>query len=453
MARYTPRTTVKYSEYRAQRSAGECMVSLLAGADSESPDMNDRTMTTLSSVLHELEKAEPRSRTAVLESLRRERGATLVDLAQELLGMTAEDALPNRADRFERLLDNGAGAQGSVTIARDKLLCRLVALKSFPEGGVESGYGLAWREAVGMSMVSHPTIPSVYDLIPFAEGYTLVTSAAADSLDPEAPHRGIGLPLPTFSSDTSDKVRHPENLDEILAWMIQIGEGLEACHAVGVFHRDVKPANIVISELGRAFLVDFGVSLAARLDGAEQLDYPGTLDWMAPEVASRTLPPRDDTSLRLADIYSFGATLYTLIAGHPPHWDRTHWVGIPSIATTQAINRTLLEELTRDERSQLDQVRLARAVERPTPLDDISCAFPGDPDLVRIVEQCMTAEPRDRLPSMERVLEELRARRSRVPLRTQSISVQLRYAWHGTSWPLRVFLGVWMLLTLALAIA
>ena len=92
----------------------------------------------------------------------------------------------------------------------------------------------------------------------------------------------------------------PLPFERVLEIGIRIAEALHAAHAVGVTHRDVKPANILLDEHGDACLTDFGVL------GHDPLP------WTAPEVISS-----GDHSVR-ADVFSLGATLWHLLVGHSP---------------------------------------------------------------------------------------------------------------------------------------
>lgn len=94
----------------------------------------------------------------------------------------------------------------------------------------------------------------------------------------------------------------------------RIADALAAAHARGVLHRDVKPANIMIDDYGNAGLADFGLAAlpdhGLEHDGIEAI----TPAYAPPEVFHRKTPTE------YGDVYSLAATLYALLAGHPPRW-------------------------------------------------------------------------------------------------------------------------------------
>jgi serine/threonine-protein kinase len=101
---------------------------------------------------------------------------------------------------------------------------------------------------------------------------------------------------------------------------VEVARGLAAAAAAGLVHRDIKPANLLVDRHGRVKILDLGIvrlpgeDTLPRLDSGEGSDVIlGTLDYLAPEQAvdSSTVDAR-------ADVYSLGATLYFLLAGHPP---------------------------------------------------------------------------------------------------------------------------------------
>ncbi len=96
----------------------------------------------------------------------------------------------------------------------------------------------------------------------------------------------------------------------------KIADALADAHALGVVHRDVKPANILCSSFGEPALADFGLAVLV-----ENRDESMTLETLTPAYAPREMfRPRTPPS-SAADIYSLCATLYALLAGKPPRWE------------------------------------------------------------------------------------------------------------------------------------
>ncbi len=96
--------------------------------------------------------------------------------------------------------------------------------------------------------------------------------------------------------------------------MIDVGDALAYVHSQGVVHRDIKPENIIINSAGDAKLIDF--ALASRYDIISRMfvrrKVQGTRSYMAPEqILGKAVDNR-------ADIYSYGATIFEMVVGHPP---------------------------------------------------------------------------------------------------------------------------------------
>lgn len=105
---------------------------------------------------------------------------------------------------------------------------------------------------------------------------------------------------------------NPElTVDHVMHTGAVIGHALQVAHAAGILHRDLKPANILVDRYGEPALSDFGISTVMRSDESSSI-YGFSAEHAAPEIfeEARATPA--------ADVYSLGATLFTLIAGHPP---------------------------------------------------------------------------------------------------------------------------------------
>jgi serine/threonine-protein kinase len=153
-------------------------------------------------------------------------------------------------------------------------------------------------EARAMARVRHPSILTIYDVGETENGpYVVMDLAPGGALDEKLNDTG---PLPP---------------KQALTWMIQILEGLDAAHAEGVVHRDVKPSNLLLDESGNALLADFGIAmLADDLDRHTRTGITmGSVSYMAPE---QRLDARAVDAT--ADIYAAGCTLYNLLTMATP---------------------------------------------------------------------------------------------------------------------------------------
>ncbi|HVP44139.1 MAG TPA: protein kinase [Terriglobales bacterium] len=211
----------------------------------------------------------------------------------------------------------GGGGMGVVFEAEDVKLGRRVALKFLSEDMERDPAALErfQREARSASALSHPNICTIYEIDEYDHRHFM----AMELLEGEPLDRRIaGRPLP---------------LDPLLDLAIQIADALDAAHAKGIVHRDVKPGNIFIAPQNRAKVLDFGLAkltpkAVAGLVGAtaapaavptiasEHLTSPGsavgTIAYMSPEQA------RGEELDRRTDLFSFGAVLYEMATGVLP---------------------------------------------------------------------------------------------------------------------------------------
>lgn len=196
--------------------------------------------------------------------------------------------------RFEVRSTLGRGAHGVVYRAFDRETHREVALKTVSEPNPEHAY-LLRTEFRALAQITHPNLIALYDLVSFGattfftmeliEGETLAARIA------RAPHR-----------------LERRELTELASGLIA---ALDALHAQGRIHRDVKPSNIMITS-GRVVLVDLGLSMELRLLARTRAGFAGTLLYMAPEQAwGRAIS-------QSADVYSAAAVLWEALTGSPP---------------------------------------------------------------------------------------------------------------------------------------
>lgn len=202
-----------------------------------------------------------------------------------------------RVGDFEILEEIGSGGMGKVYRARQSSLQREVALKILREDFSDSDGGRArmQREALVTAALDHENIVPIY-----------ATGQDGDRIY-IAMRLVRGLPL--------DRQALPLDPMRTASIGIAVARALQAAHEVGVLHRDVKPANILL-ERDTPYVVDFGLARLAR--PTTQLTRgnaaPGTLAYMAPEILRERAPVFDPR----VDVYGLGATLYETLCGHPP---------------------------------------------------------------------------------------------------------------------------------------
>lgn len=212
------------------------------------------------------------------------------------------EARPARLGRYQIVEEIGKGAMGVVYLARDPLIGRLVALKTFrisdpSDQELADARERFIREAQSAGILSHPNIVTIHDVVEASdEGATIIAMEYV---------RG---------TDLKELIRRDEPLDlnDVADLIWQVAEALEYAHSKGVVHRDIKPANILITGDGRVKLTDFGIARlnTSNLTHAGQL--LGTPNYMAPEQI-RGL----DVDHR-ADIFSLGVVLYEMLCRQKP---------------------------------------------------------------------------------------------------------------------------------------
>ncbi|MBN2550250.1 MAG: protein kinase [Anaerolineales bacterium] len=225
------------------------------------------------------------------------------------MSLTTGQIINNRY-RIVSLL--GQGGMGAVYRAWDLNLKMPIALKENLEASQEAQNQFS-HEASILAHLSHPNLPRVMDYfsIPDQGQYLVMDFVEGEDLQSMLDRLGV----------------LPET--QVLSWVAQICEALEYLHAQNppIIHRDIKPANIKIRPDGRAMLVDFGI---AKIYNASLATTVG-----AKAVTPGFSPPEQygggRTDVR-SDIYSLGATLYTLLTGQvlPESVHRAAGSAIPS---------------------------------------------------------------------------------------------------------------------------
>jgi serine/threonine protein kinase len=191
----------------------------------------------------------------------------------------------------------GEGGMGVVYEAEDTKLKRTVALKFLPPELARDAQAKARfiQEARAAAALDHPNICAVYE-IGEAEGKTY-----------------IAMPIVRGGSLKEKIAAGPIALEEALEIASQVAEGLKEAHERGIIHRDIKPANVMLTHKGQAKIMDFGLAkLTGNADVTRTLGVTGTVAYMSPEQAL------GETVDQRTDIWSFGATLYEMLAGVMP---------------------------------------------------------------------------------------------------------------------------------------
>ena len=202
-----------------------------------------------------------------------------------------------------RLLERiGSGGMGVVWLARDEVLRRRVAVKELHHGWgssdrtVAEGRERSLREARAAAALHHPNIVAVYDTVEHdGRPWIVMELVAGRSLKEIVVEDG---PLP---------------VERTVGIGLQLLSALQAAHAAGITHRDVKPANVLICDGDVVRLTDFGL---ATMPDAETLTETGvvlgTPGYLAPEQANGQTPGPP------ADVFGLGATLYYAVEGVGP---------------------------------------------------------------------------------------------------------------------------------------
>jgi serine/threonine protein kinase len=207
------------------------------------------------------------------------------------------------AGRYRLMESVGSGGMGIVWRAKDERLERTVAIKQLltrpglSEDQAEDIRRRAMREARTAARLQHRNAIALFDVAEHdGDPWLVMEFLRSHSLSKVLAERGS---LPHL---------------EVAKIGAQVASALAAAHAVGIVHRDVKPANVLIEESGLVKITDFGISRTLEDDGTVTQTgmLAGTPAYLAPEVARGKAPGR------ASDVFSLGATLYHAVEGSPP---------------------------------------------------------------------------------------------------------------------------------------
>jgi len=249
--------------------------------------------------------------------------------------------------RYEIQRRLGRGGMGTVYVAHDPVLGRMVAIKMFAgDLDVPDASERFAREARAAAALSHPNIVTVFDFGEFASQPYIVMEY---------------VPGETMANLIRRKV--PVTIAEKLRWMEELCAGAGYAHQMSLVHRDLKPANLMIDRSGRVKILDFGIArmLGIASNTAVMIGTPG---YMAPEQI--TGEPVDHRS----DQFSIGVVLYELLAYAEP---------FPGDTLPMITHRIVHEE--------------------PTPLEQLVPDV--HPDIIAIVRQAMRKRGAERFKDAE----------------------------------------------------
>jgi len=220
------------------------------------------------------------------------------DVTKTLL--TAKESLKKGstvAERYTIIEELGRGGMGVVYKAEDAKLKRAVALKLLPPEliHIPEVNERFMREAQAAAALDHPNICTVYEFDK-AEGTSFISMAYIEGQSVKKKIESRNL-----------------EVDEAVEVACQVAEGLQEAHDKGVVHRDIKSANIMVTERGQAKIMDFGL---ARITGGtlftQEGTTMGTVAYMSPEQA------RGEKVDHRTDIWSLGVVLYEMLTGQLP---------------------------------------------------------------------------------------------------------------------------------------
>ena len=287
--------------------------------------------------------------------------------------------------RYRVIAPLGSGGMATVVLAEDTVLGREVALKRMTALGDARGLSRLRREALVGASVSHLNLVSVFDVIAHEDGDVVIVMEYVDgeTLRDRLQRQGR-LPAP-----------------EALRILGGVAAGLDAIHARGIVHRDVKPANILLGADGTVKVADLGIAVVhdrTRITTAGAV--LGTFSYMAPEQLE------DAPSRPAVDIYALAAVAYETLAGRkarrepnpvalahaistqPPPDLREAWPGAPQ-AAAQLLTRGMSRDPHLRPRSAGELISRLRAGLEP----ESTAVLPGPPPARVIPARAARAEP------------------------------------------------------------
>lgn len=249
----------------------------------------------------------------------------------------------------------GGGGMGVVYRARDLTLGRDVALKFLPPSLHRDAAAREQllQEARAASALDHAHVASVYEIGEADDGRLFLAMAYYD-----------GQTVEELVAEGPLPARQAVDI------ALQAGAGLARAHRAGVVHRDVKPANLIVTADGVVKVLDFGIAQAEGDDGTDQTS--GSAPYMSPEQAQGLA-----TDAR-TDVWGLGVTLYEMLTGRPPFSGAFRTAILYSVLHTD-----------------------------PRPVEELCADLPAP--LCAAVAKSLAKDPADRYPTVDAFLDDLRA--------------------------------------------
>jgi serine/threonine protein kinase len=267
--------------------------------------------------------------------------------------------------QYQILDELGRGGMGQVFRAQHVMMGRTVAIKVLPRAKSTSETEAAFQREIRMlGRLDHDHLVRALDAGHDGKVYYLVTELVP----------GIDLRRQVLKYGRLDELRAASVIS-------QAAEGLGYAHGQGLVHRDVKPANLLVTPEGHVKVLDLGLAGSVIEGESTRLGrVVGTMDYMAPEQIRAV-----DAVGPSADVYALGCTLYFALTGEVP---------FPGGTRQEKMQRQLSEQ--------------------PRPIRQLATGV--SEDLCRVVDAMMRKNPAERLPSAQAVIERLRPWTPQLPL-------------------------------------